>query len=176
LALYRVAGAERYVLIMLGGLAQTTWELGDLDAAVGRYQEVMTLMCKAPIKNVFSLRWVLSALAAVYTERGELEKAQVAMRDCGSFLDKAGEVWIVSDHDVLLAGLVGNITNAGRVAGYLDSTFVAKNRSRSRAEVRARDKLQSVLCEKLAPDQLMSLLAEGATMTQDQAIRLIADN
>ena len=143
---------------------------------MGGYQEVIALMCKAPIKNVFSLGRILRALAAVHTERAELEKAQAAMRDGRSFFDKAGEAWTVSDHDALLAGLMGKITNAARVAGYMDSTFAARKSSRSRAEVRARDKLQSMLCEKLALDQLMSLLVEGATMTDDQAIRLIADD
>jgi hypothetical protein len=52
------------------------------------------------------------------------------------------------------------------------STFAAKETSRQPNEARARDRLEALLREKLTPEELERLLAEGAKMSEDEACRL----
>ena len=64
-------GAERYALFTLAQLGEIAWALGDLDAALAGYGEVVALLRKAPLTKVM-LGLCLSNLAGVHTERGEL--------------------------------------------------------------------------------------------------------
>jgi hypothetical protein len=76
------------------------------------------------------------------------------------------------DHLALRAALAGKLEDAARLAAFADSTFTAKETSRQPNEARARDRLEALLREKLAPDELERLLAEGAALTEDEACRL----
>jgi hypothetical protein len=72
----------------------------------------------------------------------------------------------------LRSALAGNIDAAARLAGYSDAALAARKATRQFNEARARARLQSVLEERLEPDGLARLLADGARMTEDEAGRL----
>ena len=169
---YREAGAERSVLNTLGNLAETSWALGDLDAAVAGFREMIELMRKAPLNMRALLGHYLSNLAGVLTERGNLDEALAAAREGLPLAKDGGHTWYFIDHVGLRAALAGKVANAARLAGFADSAFAAKESSRQPNEARARDRLQVLLGEKLASDELERLLAEGAKMSEDEACRL----
>ena len=110
------------------------------------------------------------------TERGELDEALAAAREGLPLLQEAGIAWIALDHLALRAALAGKLANAARLAGYADSAHAAKEASRQPNEARARDRLQALLREKLAADELERLLAEGARMSEDEACRLALED
>jgi hypothetical protein len=87
-------------------------------------------------------------------------------------LHDAGMAWNVIDHLALRAGLVGKVANAARLAGFTDSAYRSKQSPRQPNEARAQRRLQALLHEKLAPDEIERLLAEGAKMHEDEACRL----
>jgi tetratricopeptide (TPR) repeat protein len=175
LPLYRNAGAERYALYTIGQLADIAWALGDLDAALAGIRETIALLRKAPLTSVM-LGLCLSNLAGVHTERGELDEALAAAREGLQLLKEGGFAWSHLDHLALRAALTGKIADAVRVAGYADSTFAAKKMTRQPNEARARDRLQVVLQEEFPADELASLLAEGATLSEDDACRLVIED
>jgi hypothetical protein len=72
----------------------------------------------------------------------------------------------------LRVAYAGHLADAARLAGYADSVHAAKAATRSRLTTRLRDRLHALLHEKLAPDELGRLVAEGARMTEDEACRL----
>jgi predicted ATPase/DNA-binding winged helix-turn-helix (wHTH) protein len=171
LTLFRDAGAESSALAMLLNLGDMTRALGDLDGALARFREAVTLMRTSPLLTRDLLGHCLTNLAGVYTERGELAEALAAARE-GLPLKEAGTGWGELDYLALRAALVGKVADAARLAGYEDAAFAAKQTPRQPNEMRARARLQTLLREKLVPDELERLLAEGAKMTGDEACRL----
>ena len=172
LALFRSAGAEFSVLAALAVVADTNWALGDVNAAVTGYRETIALLRQQPMYRQSSIGYALGNLAGTLTERGDLDAALTAARDGLPLLAFSGNAWIFMDHFALRAALAGKIENAARVAGCADAIFAAKGATRERNEARARDRLRALLREKLSVDTLERLLAEGATMGEDQGCRL----
>ena len=172
LSLYDTAGVGSARLDILGNLADISWALGDLDAALAGFRETVALLRKSPLITKVMLGIHLGNLAGVLIERGELDEALTVAREGLPMLKEWEYAPIHLDHVALRAALVGKVANAARVAGFADSIFVAKEISRQPNEARARDRLQALLTEKLAAAELERLLAEGAKMTEDEACRL----
>jgi len=171
-SLCRSAGADRMVLGGLIYLADTTWQTGDLDAALAGFREAAALMRQWPMIPKGSLGMCLTNLAGIHTERMELDEALAAAREGLPLRKEAGFSWGALDHLALRAALAGKLTSAARVAGYADSAFAAKQSSRQPNEARARDRLQALLREKLTVDEIERLLAQGAQMSEDEACQL----
>lgn len=171
LTLFRDAGAESAALVIVLNLADMTWSLGDLDAALARFREAVMLLRKSPLAREM-LGHCLTNLAGLHTERGELDEALAAAREGLPLRRDAGSAWSTFDHLALRAALAGKLMNAARLAGYDDSAFTAKDSSRQPNEARAHDRLQALLRDKLDPGELKCLLVEGANMSEDEACRL----
>ncbi len=168
------AGAERMALLALMYLADMTWASGELAAALVRFRETVALARKSPLRRL-ALGFCLTNLAGVHAERGELDEALEAAREGMPMLREAGQVWLLLDHFALLAARAGKTVNAARIAGYADSARATKGVARQPNEARARDRIQTLLAETLDPDGLLRLLAEGAAMSEDEAVRLALD-
>jgi len=174
LSLYRDAGAESMAVAVLLNLADMTWALGDLDAALARFREAIALIRKAPSLPKDMLGFGLTNLAGVHVERGELADALTAARE-GLPLRRATDFIGAMDHLALRAALAGNVATAARIAGYADAICAAKETSRQPNEARARDRLQALLCQSLSLAELKQLLADGAKLSEDEACRLALD-
>ena len=110
-------------------------------------------------------------LAGILTERGQLDEALATAREGLPLLKEMDWAWSHLDHVALRAALAGKLTNAARLAGFADSANATKKTSRQPNEARARNKLHKLLCEKFAAEELTRLLAEGATMSEEDACR-----
>ena len=172
LALYRDAGAESSALTMLLNIADMTWALGDLDAALSTIVDAVARLRKSPLAKKHVLGNALTNLAGVHTERGEIIEALAAAREGLPLRKDAGYGWVALDHLGVRAVLAGHSENAARLAGYADWTYTAKKSSRQPNEARARERLRALLRAKLVPNELERLLAEGAAMSEDEAVRL----
>jgi predicted ATPase len=175
LLLYRDAGVESSVLAMLGNLADITWALGDLDAALSAIVEAVARLRKSPLARKYTFGVALTNLAGVHTERGEVDEALATAREGLPLLLHAVGAWNVLDHLALRAALAGKVANAARVVAYADSTYAAKGSSRQPNEARARKRLEAMLLEKLTPDKLEHLFAEGAKMSEDEACQMVLE-
>jgi hypothetical protein len=91
-------------------------------------------------------------------------------------LSDAGQAWLLLDHFALLAAQMGKAASAARIAGNADSTRAAKGSARQLNEARARTRVQTLLSEVLDPDGLARLLAEGAAMSEHEAVRLALED
>jgi predicted ATPase/DNA-binding winged helix-turn-helix (wHTH) protein len=170
--IFRDIGAESAGLAMLLNLGDMTWMLGDLDAATMRFSEAAELIRQMPFIRWDRLGVCLTNLAGVHVERGDLDGALVAAREGLPLCKEAGCAWNTLDHLALRAALAGKVADGARLAGYIDSTFATKGQPRQPNEARARERLQTLVRDKLAPDELERLLAEGAKMNEDEACRL----
>jgi predicted ATPase/DNA-binding winged helix-turn-helix (wHTH) protein len=172
LELDRQAGDEFGVLAIIGNLANVTWALGDLDAASAATREQIALLRRSRVSTRRLLGYALSNLAGILTERGDLSEALSAAKEGLPLVKADGSGWIFGDHVALRAALAGRLREAARVAGYSDAAWAAKKASRQPNEARARDRLHSLLREKVSTDDLARFLAEGAKMSEDEAWRL----
>jgi len=172
LLLYRKTGLRREELRMLGNLAELTWILGDLDAALARFREVVERSRNSPLTTKTTLGFSLTNLAGLLVERGELDEALAAAREGLPLLRDGGVAWVNMDHFALLAALAGDIERAARIAGYADSIHAAKQASRGPNETRACNRLKAMLRENYGPEEIDSLVAEGAMLTEDEACQL----
>jgi predicted ATPase/DNA-binding winged helix-turn-helix (wHTH) protein len=170
--LYRDTGAEDSSFSMLGTLGDLSWTLGDLDTAKARFLDTIAQLRQSRIARKARLGISLTNLAGVYTERGELDEALTAAREGLPLLKDSRQVWYLLDHLALRAALAGKLANAARLAGYADSAVVEKQSPRQPNEARAYARLRTLLREKVAPDELERLHAEGAKMSEDEACRL----
>jgi tetratricopeptide (TPR) repeat protein len=172
LSLYWTAGAFQGARDMTGSLADTNWALGALDAALAGFREIIDVMRTSNRTTTLGLGVALTNLAGVLTELGRLEEALATAREGLALRKDVGYVWGALDHLALRAALAGKFAEAARLAGYVDSVFAAKKTLRQPNEARARARLNEVLRDRLDADELMSLLAAGATITEEAACRL----
>jgi predicted ATPase/DNA-binding winged helix-turn-helix (wHTH) protein len=172
LALYRVLEFDDSILAMLLNLADMKWALGDLDAALVGFREAAARMRETPqFAKKDMLGVCLTNLAGVLTERGDLAEALAVARE-GLPLRRELNARAAWDHLALRAGLAGQLPDAARVAGYVDRLYVASQSRRQPNEARARARLTEVLGAKLSPEEVARLLREGASMSEDEALKL----
>ena len=118
------------------------------------------------------LGYALTNLAGVLTERGDLDEALDVAREGLPLVREDGSVWIFADHVALRAALIGKLSDAACLAGYSDYTWTAKKATRQPNEARAHERLQSLLNQKLASEELLRLRTKGASMSEDQACQM----
>lgn len=173
LALHEYAGADRYALIALGGLGDVALALGDRPVARARYEEAVAKMRAAPVRNMYSMGNFLAGLADIYTESGEADKAMSAIRESRLLLEATGLEWAPDDYDAMRIALRGQVRNAARVAGYVDAQVTAGRLLRKAGQRRVREQLRQILAEGLGGSEAELLLADGQTLTAEEAKRLV---
>jgi predicted ATPase/DNA-binding winged helix-turn-helix (wHTH) protein len=172
IALLRSGGSERSAVEHCGSLADTNWALGELDAAVAGFREAIALMRGSNMGTKLILGVNLTNLAGALVERGDFDEALSAAREGVELRRAGGDTKGALDHLALRAALVGRPEDAARVAGYVDAVFAAKGVVRQVNETRARARLDRLLHDRLGAGKLAQLMAEGATMTEEDACRL----
>jgi tetratricopeptide (TPR) repeat protein len=176
LALFREGGFTFGTLGALATLADITWALGDLPAAEASFREVIAMRRSSPIVRKGSLGLNLGNLAGVLIERGDVAGALIAAREALPLLSGVGNAWVFMEHLAVRLALVGNVANAARVAGFAATAFKTTEFQRQPNEARAYARLYTLLRERLDPGELERLLAEGGTMTEDEACKLALED
>ncbi len=170
--LFLQAGDEHSALAAFGNLANTTWNLGDLDATKASYRELVALWRASPMKTKRTLGWVLGNFAGVLIDRGEFDEALAAGGEALPLLLEVGSAWIFVGQFALHAALTGKLDNAARLAGYADCAWAAKQATRNPVEARMCARLRDILRKELPADQLQRLREDGAKLTEAEACRL----
>ena len=172
LALDRKAGREFAVLAITCNLANADWALGHLDAAESSLRQLATLARNSRVGTKRLLGYALMNLSALLTQKGDLGEALAFAREGLPLVTEDGSAWVFADDIALQAVLAGRLDDGARLAGYAESAHKANSGARGVITQRARRRLDAFLCDGLAPQKLERLLAEGATMTEDEAHRL----
>ena len=173
LELFRAAGADCDALMVISNLADMVWSRGDLDEAIRVIRETVRTVRESPDATRSSLGNPLGNLAGVLTEAGQLDEALAVAREAIPILREAGSHWTYLDHIALRLALRGRIDDAARLEGFADAAFLAQGENlRQPNEARLRARLLDLLHEKLSPERLAALLADGARLSNDDACRL----
>jgi non-specific serine/threonine protein kinase len=177
LSLYRVEDEMSGVLACLGALADITWAMGDLAPALSSLTEAVTCARHSQPNDKMQLAYLLVNLGGVLTEYGALDDALTAFREAIPMLKQVGESWLgFVDHLALRAGLSGKVSVAAYIAGHGEATSALVQRRRGPNEARAHKQLHTMLQQKIAPDELERLLAEGAAMGEDDVCRVALED
>ena len=171
LSIYRAMGADRSSLRALANVADASWALGELDSAAATLRETIAKYRELGDKR--NLGRQLPNLVGVLTEVGDVDGALTALRE---WLQLAqghdGYEWYFFDHVALCTAQAGRLADAARLGGFADEAYAANHTTREPNEARARERLHSMLRDKLAAADLERLLAEGTALTKDEAYRL----
>jgi hypothetical protein len=117
------------------------------------------------------LGWSLGSLAGVLIERGELDEGLTAGREGLPLLLEDGDAWIFFDLFTLRLALAGRACDAARLAGYSDYTWTSQEARRHPIEERTRERLRSMLQQKLATDDLERLSRRGREADRGRSVR-----
>jgi tetratricopeptide (TPR) repeat protein len=172
LVLNRQLGDEFAVLGAMANIANADWALGDLDAALASFRELVSQLRTSRFSTSRLLGYALTKLGGVLTERGELAEALAVLREGLPMVREDGSAWVFLDDLALRVACAGKLRDAARLAGYADFVHAAKASTRGRQTMRIRDRLYTLLHANLSPDELDRLLAEGAILSEDGACTL----
>ncbi len=162
---------------VLHGATTIRVNMAELEFQVGN--AVRTLELVAEIKDQQrgpgADRLVISALqngAAYRIALGDLAGARIAALDAlrharGVF---ALNVAVSMQHLATVAIHNGDVRRGGRLLGYVDAWFLNENYVRESTEQRAYELLLTALREKLSNSEIEALAAEGAQLSEDQAV------
>jgi predicted ATPase/class 3 adenylate cyclase len=173
LELFRNAGADRSALNTLCNLADAHWAAGGLERAITGFREAAARLRQATFVHRDLLGVTLGNLAGALTEHGDFGEARFAAREALPLLREDQTAWLWFDHFALLAAAGGRIDDAARLAGCGDAMLVMHGRIRQPNEMRARHSLELMLAEKLRPDERARLIGDGASLSEDEAYRIV---
>jgi len=169
--LFRQAGDEYSALAAQGNLGNISWALRDTDAAKQSFIRQVAAIRASPMKTKRLLGWSLGSLAGVLIERGELDEGLTAGREGLPLLLEDGDAWIFFDLFTLRLALAGRACDAARLAGYSDYTWTSQEARRHPIEERTRERLRSMLQQKLATDDLERLSRRGREADRGRSVR-----
>jgi tetratricopeptide (TPR) repeat protein len=175
LELAREARNELLVMAAIGNLAIVTWGLGELEAAAKSLRELVVLLRSSPASTRRLLGFGLMNLAELLVDK-DIHESLALAREGLPLVRADGSAWVFSDYGSLRAGNEDKLAKAALLAGYADFAHAANGGTRSFVTTRARDRLRSLLLDKLPADELDRLLAEGAKLNEDDACRLALDD
>jgi hypothetical protein len=133
-------------------------------------------LSESPAGRRDSIGFALCNLAGVRTEKGDLAGALAAAREGLPLLLDSDRVWIFADHLALLAALAGRLAAAAHLAGYSNANRNRRQAAREPNEIRANTRVQALLAAHFGAVELERLLAEGATLDDQEACRVALEN
>jgi len=105
-------------------------------------------------------------------ERGDLDEALAAAKDSIRELTGIGFFYRLGDHFTLRLAKAGHHDEAARLLGYVDGEHARFKIAREGNEARARASALALMNEAMPPAELVQKLAEGAKLTEDEAMQL----
>jgi predicted ATPase/class 3 adenylate cyclase len=159
------------------GAATIRVNIAELEFQVGNAARALALIAEIEERRhgPGADRLVVSALqngAAYRLALGDVAGARIAAFDAlrharGVF---ALNVAVSMQHLAAVAIRNGDVRRGGRLLGYVDAWFLNQNYVRESTEQRAYELLLAALREKLSDSEIEALAAEGARLTEDQAV------
>ncbi|HLY02154.1 MAG TPA: adenylate/guanylate cyclase domain-containing protein [Candidatus Cybelea sp.] len=170
----RSLGNPRGEQIAAINLAVVEHRRGQTQRAIAISREVLPPVRSGADKNLFGI--LLNNLAEYLAAAGDLPGVAAAAREALGIRaarepDHVG-VAIAIEHLALVFALRGDVVRAATLEGYANPAFARHGFPRELTEATTHDRLTALLPERLSPDELARLSAEGAALTPEAAIAL----
>ncbi|MBV9647461.1 MAG: AAA family ATPase [Candidatus Eremiobacteraeota bacterium] len=164
ITLAEALGDFRDAAIYRGNLAEVEFNCGDAQRALE--------LAQAAARAEPSLQFVGSNAAAYRIVLGDLDGARIEARDALLVAQRQREIELFApiQHLGTVAALQDDVRRGARLLGYADAWCRRESWERDPTERRTREILVSALHEKLSDVEIEALTAEGAMLSEDDAI------
>jgi predicted ATPase/transcriptional regulator with XRE-family HTH domain len=161
--------ANRLALI----LAELEHERNQTEKAAALVQEVLPAFRAGRNRSMHSS--ALADLCGYLIALDRLSEARLILQEALATISEGGneDVPEAIVHAALIVALNGDIRRAAQLAGYTDIIFRRADYFPWSAEESTRARLEALLHEQLAPDELRALRATGAALSVKGAIALV---
>ncbi len=168
-ALMRASGDARKLDFALMQLAENLFIQGKAAEAIAVRREIAQ---RIGVRRVNYAGTNLGNLCAALVFQDEVDEAlQVAVAALAP-LQHIGSLHMYEDHFALLAFKLGRYAAAAQLLGRSNMNFTASGFQREQSELRAARMTMEGLQKVLPEDELERLLAQGAAMTDEAAVRV----
>jgi predicted ATPase/class 3 adenylate cyclase len=171
---YRSLGNASELLVVTMNLAECKHRAGDTRQAIALVRDLLPAVRSAG--NINMLGAILSNLAAYLAAVDEFAEASTIagdlIRECVSREPTSMCIGIALETLALTSAVSGDVARASALEGYADASLRAQGCSREFTEKKTHERLLALFAEKLAPDDLARLLADGAALSPQAAIAL----
>ena len=168
-ALMRQHGDELQLNRALAELAESLFVQGKAEETIAARRE-LAARCSGQDSNEEHIN--AGNLAAVLAYAGRHEEGLALAREVSPALRRIDRLSQQLDHWALLALQDGRPLDAARAIGCSDAALAATGFGREMGELRAHDQVLQELRRQLPAPELERLLAEGAVLDTDTAVRL----
>ena len=171
LAFYKAHGDD-------AGWDRTLANLGELEFQAGNIEQAIIYATEAKeiderLKRKLPLGVTLCNLAAYRIALDRVDEARTDARAAlraGREAQSTQHIYIATQHLGLISALRGDPRVAARLVGFANKGYKGTGNQREPTEQIAYDRLISTVREQLSEDELTALLAEGAALSEDQAV------
>src|SRR5262249_12011527 len=174
LSLSRRLRSRRDIALTLGDIAEIQFATGRVNDAIETAQEALASMGSGWDRSAWVLH-IERALASYLLVEGEVARArQIALGrlDAARMMGVRQEVIANIERLGLIAAIDGGLALAGRLLGYSQCDQSQRKILRSFSSLAIHNRLQAELNERLPSGELERLIAEGAQLTDDEAVAL----
>jgi predicted ATPase len=171
---HRALGNVRGEQVAAQNLAEAEHARGQTQRAIAIVRETLPTARSGADTNLLArlLRNLAGYLAAVDDLPSALAAAREAIGIYAAREPDHYHVAIAIEHLALVVALRGDFSRAARLEGYADAALQRHGFPREFTETTTHNRLTALLRERLAPDDLARLIAEGAALTPEAAIAL----
>jgi predicted ATPase/class 3 adenylate cyclase len=155
-------------------LAETDHALGRTERAIAIVRETLPALRSGTAKASFAnaLQNLAGYLIAVDDLPGAVCAAREAMELNATSDPGCVPIAIEIEHLALVFALRGDLARAAALGAYADAVLAMHGFEREFTERTTRERLDALLREQLAPDELERLTAEGAALAPEAAVAL----
>ncbi len=174
----RSLGDTKAELATASNLAETEHALGHTSRAIEIVEEILPQLRVGKDKGQLgsTLQNFAGYLVAADDFPGAIAAAREAIGAFATLDSDHVQIGIVVEHLALVSALRGDLTRAARLEGFSNATLQRGGFGREFTETTTYDRLMSIVHEKLVPNELERLLADGATLTSHAAITLALED
>ncbi len=156
-------------------LAEIEHQRGHTQLAIELVREVLPVWRADPDKSL--LQTSLANLAGYLVAADDLAGAAAVAREAIA-AHATRQIWvaIAMEHLALVCALRGDLTRAAVLEGYVETAVRRQGYQREFTEQTTQDRLTALLRERLGPDDLARLSAQGAGLTPQSATALALED
>ncbi|MBR0646144.1 ATP-binding protein [Plastoroseomonas hellenica] len=165
-------GARRDAALVAGDIAELLFAAGEIDAAIAMAEGALAALGPVKARSAW-VQHIHGALASYLLAKGEMAAARKLAGDrlyAARIMGIPQEVLSNLERAGLIAALEGDAAAAGRLLGHSEARQAARRAPRSPASAMVVARLRRTLGDRLPAEALQRLTAEGARLSEEQAI------
>jgi predicted ATPase/DNA-binding winged helix-turn-helix (wHTH) protein len=172
LSVARRLRSRRDIALTLGDIAEIHFAAGRINEAIETAQEALASLGPARDRSAW-VQHIAGGLASYMLIKGDVAHARPIVAErlrLARIMGLRHEVVANLERLALIAAIEGDLTVPGRILGYSEYYHLESRTQRSFSSMAVHDRLQSELRERIPSSELEQLIAEGAGLSDEEAV------